>query len=202
MSASQELRDFCPKLILTRLICRFILTGVDVLVMGAFLQRPGSVLEIENACDRPARVWRFPWRNPIDAREIPWVFPSRSPQNPERPMIQAICPPRFERPDLPLSSSATLVAAVAQRLRTSPYLSLRQVRCCFWQGKLVLRGEVPTFYLKQMALTVARSLWLDDVLNEVRVAGPAARPRDDISDRKSEISDLRSPTTNSRVRPR
>lgn len=38
------------------------------------------------------------------------------------------------------------------RLRCNSYLALQRVSCDFHEGVLVLRGRVPTYYLKQMAL--------------------------------------------------
>ena len=90
-------------------------------------------------------------------------------------MIQAFRPLHADPPAPALGSSKQYVAAIGERLRTSPYLSLRRLTCSLWQGKLVLRGEVPTFYLKQVAQSVARSLWTNDILDEVKVAGPVAR---------------------------
>jgi osmotically-inducible protein OsmY len=45
-----------------------------------------------------------------------------------------------------------------QLLDGSNYLALRRLRCEFHDGHLVLRGRVPTFYLKQMAQTLVRQL--------------------------------------------
>ena len=36
-------------------------------------------------------------------------------------------------------------------LGKSPYLPLRTLRCNYEAGQLTLRGEVPTYYLKQLA---------------------------------------------------
>lgn len=64
--------------------------------------------------------------------------------------------------------------AAAAILRESPYPQLRQVRCEFSGGVLILHGQLPTFHLKQLAQTVVQSLDEDvDVDNriEVRPAG-------------------------------
>jgi hypothetical protein len=51
------------------------------------------------------------------------------------------------------------VAELAQqRLRESPYLALRKVNCRFHEGVLLLTGEVPTYYTKQVAQTLVKGL--------------------------------------------
>jgi len=47
------------------------------------------------------------------------------------------------------------IQAVAERgLRSSPYPALKRVSCDYQGGVLVLRGSLPTYYLKQMAQEV------------------------------------------------
>ena len=48
--------------------------------------------------------------------------------------------------------------AIQHRFEQSAYRSLRQVRCEWRDGALTLFGEVPTFFLKQMAQTIAASV--------------------------------------------
>ncbi|MBI2826318.1 MAG: BON domain-containing protein [Planctomycetia bacterium] len=66
------------------------------------------------------------------------------------------------------------VARVSQqKLRTSPYLSLRELQCTFHEGVLTLYGRVPTYYLKQLAQTVvARTHGVEELVNQIEVAGP------------------------------
>lgn len=45
-----------------------------------------------------------------------------------------------------------------QRLRHCPYAALRHVQCRFHEGVLVLTGDVPTYYTKQMAQEFLRGL--------------------------------------------
>jgi osmotically-inducible protein OsmY len=61
-----------------------------------------------------------------------------------------------------MNSSATVVEAtealcqrVERRLRSNGFLALRGVTCGWNQGKLTLRGQVPTYYLKQLAQAMA-----------------------------------------------
>ena len=42
-----------------------------------------------------------------------------------------------------------------QQLQCSPYWSVRQLNCYVEQDRVVLRGTVPCFYLKQVAQTLA-----------------------------------------------
>ena len=58
-----------------------------------------------------------------------------------------------------------------QRLRDCPYTQLRRVQCRFHEGVLVLSGELPTFYLKQIAQTLVHGLDQVDVIdNRIRVS--------------------------------
>lgn len=58
--------------------------------------------------------------------------------------------PRF--PD----ASTKAVWAAQQCLRASPYAALHRVRCIADSGDVVLRGCVPSFYLKQLAQELVR----------------------------------------------
>ena len=58
-----------------------------------------------------------------------------------------------------VDSQLARVSEVAkQRLRDSPFMSLRQLRCRIEGRVLVLEGKVPSFYLKQVAYTLVRDL--------------------------------------------
>ena len=60
--------------------------------------------------------------------------------------------------------------AVAELLSRSPYQQLRNVRCEFTDGVLILHGQVPSFHMKQLAFSVARSLNDEvDVDNRIEV---------------------------------
>ena len=60
---------------------------------------------------------------------------------------------------------------VAERVfRESPYPALRKLKCRFDDGQLVILGNVPTFYLKQLAQTVVQQMKLAErVDNRVSV---------------------------------
>jgi hypothetical protein len=69
-------------------------------------------------------------------------------------------------------------ADIQDRFQRSPYLPLRYIECQLDSGVLVLRGRVPTYYLKQLAQTIGRSLrGIDRVVNELRVDFPLRRAR-------------------------
>ncbi|MCA9015736.1 MAG: BON domain-containing protein [Planctomycetaceae bacterium] len=51
-----------------------------------------------------------------------------------------------------------LIARIKRALRTSGYASLAQVRVMVDQGQVFLAGDVPTYFLKQVAQTRVLSL--------------------------------------------
>jgi len=50
---------------------------------------------------------------------------------------------------------AMSATALQQQLQSSPYWSVRQLICYVDQGRIVLRGTVPSYYLKQIAQSLA-----------------------------------------------
>jgi len=66
-----------------------------------------------------------------------------------------------------------VVTAVQDRFQRSPFLPLRKVTCSVHDGVLVLRGRVPTYYLKQLAQTIGTSTdGVQQVINDLRVDFP------------------------------
>ena len=64
---------------------------------------------------------------------------------------------------------------VEKRLRESMYVALRTVSCHFKDGLLTLRGIVPTFYVKQVILSLVEDLESDGVKrinDEIDVVNP------------------------------
>jgi hypothetical protein len=60
------------------------------------------------------------------------------------------------------------------RLRGKPYLALRNLSCDCRGGVLVLRGRLPTYYLKQVAQeAVARLEGVERIDNQIQVVTPA-----------------------------
>jgi osmotically-inducible protein OsmY len=69
-----------------------------------------------------------------------------------------------------------LVHQIEGRLHGSQYSSVRTVSCLYRQGKLVLRGRVPTFYAKQLVHSVVRSICqVEEIVDQIEVA-VATRP--------------------------
>jgi hypothetical protein len=61
-------------------------------------------------------------------------------------------------------------------LRRNPYLALKNVACDCRGGVLVLRGRLPSYYLKQVAQeAVARLEGVQAVDNQIQVVAPAPR---------------------------
>ncbi len=71
------------------------------------------------------------------------------------------------------------IAELAERcLRSNPYLALRIVGCDCQQGVLVLRGCLPSYYLKQLAQeAVAHLDGVKRIDNRIEVLSPACRSR-------------------------
>ena len=65
-----------------------------------------------------------------------------------------------------------IAASVTERLVGSPYFRLRTVWCDYHEGVLCLRGRVPTYYLKQVAQTIACQVdGVEECMNRIEV-GP------------------------------
>lgn len=56
------------------------------------------------------------------------------------------------------STDAAVESEIQQLLDRSNYLAIRRVRCEFHDGRLILNGRVPTYYLKQVAQTIVRQV--------------------------------------------
>ena len=84
----------------------------------------------------------------------------------------------IEDQELGLSKERPVVQAEAQsRLRKSGYHELRFVSCEFHEGVLTLRGQVPSFYLKQVAQELIRGLdGAEEVNNRLEVVAPPCPP--------------------------
>jgi len=64
------------------------------------------------------------------------------------------------------------MAAARKRLWDSPHMMIRRVECHYCDGALVLRGRLPSYFLKQMAQEAVCSLdAIDEVVNEIEVSG-------------------------------
>jgi len=76
--------------------------------------------------------------------------------------------------ELGWSKERQVVQGEAQsRLRNSGYHALRLVSCDFHEGVLTLRGQVPSFYLKQVAQELILRLdGAEEVNNRLEVVAP------------------------------
>ncbi len=63
-----------------------------------------------------------------------------------------------------------VVGQAQEQLRAVPYISFRDLRCEYRHGLLILRGQVVSYYEKQLAQeAVARLQGVTQVVNELEV---------------------------------
>ena len=69
------------------------------------------------------------------------------------------------------SNQVERITAVAkQRIIHQPHLSVQRIWCDFDKGRLILRGQVPSFYFKQLAQEAVADLeGVEQVVNEIEV---------------------------------
>jgi len=62
-------------------------------------------------------------------------------------------------------------ASVLQRqFQMSPYWSLRRLTCALANGRIIVRGTVPCYYLKQIAQTLAvKTVGLGQIESDIEV---------------------------------
>ncbi len=66
-----------------------------------------------------------------------------------------------------------LVELAENRLRGNSYLSLKNISCEFHEGALILRGCVPSYYLKQVAqMAVTPMEGVSRIVNQIEVVAP------------------------------
>jgi hypothetical protein len=66
------------------------------------------------------------------------------------------------------------VAAAVGRLRQSAYPALRKLACDYAEGEVILRGQVPSYYLKQVAQSLVAGGGLL-VINRIHVVSRQQR---------------------------
>jgi hypothetical protein len=72
----------------------------------------------------------------------------------------------------------TITELAESKLRSKPYQALKSLCCDYQDGVLVLRGCLPSYYLKQVAQeVVARLDGVARIDNQIRVVTPACRSR-------------------------
>ena len=66
--------------------------------------------------------------------------------------------------------AARIIAVAKQRIVHQPHLSVQRIWCDFDGGRLILRGQVPSFYCKQLAQEAVADLeGVEQVVNEIEV---------------------------------
>jgi hypothetical protein len=78
----------------------------------------------------------------------------------------------------PASSQDSISELAERRLRTNSHPALKGVSCDYLDGVLVLRGYLPTYYLKQLAQEAIVGL-AERIDNQIQVITPRLRPRPD-----------------------
>ena len=69
-----------------------------------------------------------------------------------------------------MTNQGRIVEAARQRILHQPHLTIQRIWCDFQEGNLFLRGQVPSFYYKQLAQeAVARLDGVRQVVNEIEV---------------------------------
>lgn len=67
-------------------------------------------------------------------------------------------------------SSCLLERAARERLAITGYRTLRTVECSFRDGRMILRGEVPSYYHKQLAQESVRDFpHVAQIVNDIEV---------------------------------
>jgi hypothetical protein len=99
----------------------------------------------------------------------------------DNPMVQPISWPQERRRGTLLISRLAEPARLAQaKLAVSPYLALRALTCDSHEGVLSIRGQVCTYYLKQMAQVAVRNVpGVEEINNQVQVSPGGGHPTAD-----------------------
>lgn len=81
-------------------------------------------------------------------------------------LLRVYCPPRSNEP----CAEFKIDAEAKARLRTHSHLSRQRIWCEYDAGTLFLRGQVPSFYLKQLAQTAMAEVdGVQQVVNDIEV---------------------------------
>jgi hypothetical protein len=67
----------------------------------------------------------------------------------------------------------TVEQAARERLAKTGYPTLEEVECSFHKGRMILRGQVPSYYHKQLAQEALRNAThVKQVINDLEVISP------------------------------
>jgi hypothetical protein len=91
--------------------------------------------------------------------------------------MRAVHPTGNEPDEQTPDPQASLQAVAERALRSGPYPPLKRLSCDYRGGVLVLRGRLPSYYLKQMAQEVVAHQvpGVGRLDNQIQVVPPAAR---------------------------
>jgi osmotically-inducible protein OsmY len=102
--------------------------------------------------------------------------PLQGPTAPLRPS-QVDAPQPVRRSTQPTAGRRDIARTVSERLAESAYFALRSVWCDYHEGILCLRGRVPSYFLKQVAQTIAGQVdGVEECMNRIEVSIPASLP--------------------------
>lgn len=78
--------------------------------------------------------------------------------------------PPLAQPPATLGQLPDPAESAQAKLAASPYLPLRTLTCDSHEGVLAIRGQVASYYLKQLAQTAVREVpGVEEINNQVRV---------------------------------
>jgi hypothetical protein len=91
--------------------------------------------------------------------------------------MRAVHPTSTEPDEQTPDPQASLQAVAERALRSGPYPALKRLSCDCRGGVLVLRGRLPSYYLKQMAQEVVahQVQGVGRLDNQIQVVPPASR---------------------------
>lgn len=77
---------------------------------------------------------------------------------------------------LAMTEAKKVIELAERQLRGSRYTGLMNVHCDFYEGVLILRGQVDSYYLKQLAQTFVRNIpQVGQIDNRLDVVDPRSR---------------------------
>jgi osmotically-inducible protein OsmY len=98
------------------------------------------------------------------------LFPFLSKRETTMGALTSVC----AEPATPIPTRANIKVLAERGLRSNPYLALKNISCDLVDGVLVLRGSLPTHYLKQIAQEVVADLeGAERIDNQIQVMTPA-----------------------------
>jgi hypothetical protein len=107
------------------------------------------------------------------AKRYSRAFSFRASKEPAMPVLN---PASAERVTETLNPQPAPADLAERCLRRHPYRALKNISCDWFDGVLVLRGCLPTYYLKQIAQEAVASLeGVERIDNQIQVVGVVVR---------------------------